>query len=203
MNITIKNSMTADIPDKFRKMDSMPEDPKDSVAYGMANSGTQSFVLIYPLPLSEAMPLTEPQIIIDSIHQFMNEKQGLIKVDSGKTAAGRTFAYSIVKSLKDPVGVQYILTFQMEQGEEVTDVQAFFDESGMTGMRDNMVYGMALRDGLVTQGTFEGWMEDPYDPEYTDGVRMNLSEDEQYDQAFPEHPLSEARSFVQYLIQNN
>ena len=37
MEITIKNTMTVDIPDKFQKMDSMPENPKDSVAYSFGN----------------------------------------------------------------------------------------------------------------------------------------------------------------------
>jgi len=203
MKITIKDSMTVDIPDMFVKMESLPEDPQDSVSYGIRDSGTGSFLMIYPIPNAQAMPLTEPQIIIDSIHRFMNENQGLIKVDAGCTESGHIYAYSIVKNLKEPSGVQYILTFQIEHGAEVINVQAFFDEMGMTGMRDAMVYDKAVRDGFVKQGSFDGWSCDPYDPDYTQGKPMNLSEDERYDSSFPQHPLSEARSFVRYLIENN
>lgn len=32
-------------------------------------------------------------------------------------------------------------------------------------------------------------MRDPHDAGYTRGILMNMSEDEQFDRTFPEHPL--------------
>jgi len=49
----------------------------------------------------------------------------------------------------------------------------------------------------------EGWVADPYDPTYMQGALMNLSEKEEYDEAFPNHPLSQARKIVKFLIENN
>ena len=32
---------------------------------------------------------------------------------------------------------------------------------------------------------------------------MNLSENMEYDAMFPQHPLSETRNFIKYIIENN
>ena len=69
-------------------------------------------------------------------------------------------------------------------------------------MRDAVGYEMAVRNGQVT-GDFEGWMQDPYDKNYTRGLRMNLSEAPEYDAVFPTHPLSILRGFLKDVIQYN
>ena len=117
-------------------------------------------------------------------------------------ASGKRYVYSIVKSGKDPSGVQYILVFQIEYSNLVLNIQSFYDEIGVTGIRDSAVYELALREGKV-RNTFEDWMEDPYDPSYVKGLRMNISERPEYDVLFPEHALSVLRSFLREVIQNN
>ena len=197
------STIEIEIPEIYQKMKSLPNDPSDSVSYGMQNDNTMAFMLIFPIEPEQAMPLHAPQIIIDSIHGFLKDNQGLISVFAGKTRGGKKYAYSIVKSAKQPSGIQYILTFQIQYPSKVLNIQAFYDEIGMTGLRDSIVYEIAAREGKVILGTFDGWMNDPYDPDYKKGLRMNLSESEEYDKMFPNHPLSVLRRFIQAVKRHN
>ena len=59
------------------------------------------------------------------------------------------------------------------------------------------------RAGLVDFGNenvFEGWNEDPYNPDYKKGALMNLSERAGLDGVFPYHPLSQCRELIKSLI---
>jgi hypothetical protein len=46
-------------------------------------------------------------------------------------------------------------------------------------------------------------MKDPYDEKFDRGILMNLSEKREYDYSFPNHPLSEMRRLIDYIIDNN
>ena len=48
-------------------------------------------------------------------------------------------------------------------------------------------------------GSFDGWMQDPYDSEYKKGVQKNLSDNSEYDAQFPDHPLSVLHRFVKTI----
>ena len=189
------------IPDRFERVDSMPEDPPHSRAYGCGTSEAECFALVYPIPADQAMPFGDPGAVIDGIHQALGDNQGLIEVEKGMTASGRRFLYSIVKTLRKPNGVQYCLTMNIEYPECAVRVHGFFDETGTTGVRDSMVYVLLSGQGVVrtTEKGLEGWSFDPYDPMYTRGVCMNCSERKEFDAQFPRHPLSEARRFAAEL----
>lgn len=107
-----------------------------------------------------------------------------------------------MKTAGQPDGVQYCLTLQVGYPSLVLNMQGFFDEAGMTGLRDAAVFEEAVGEGLVS-GDGRGWRKDPYDPSYTRGNLMNLSEDERYDGRFPGHPLSQARALVDFIIWND
>ena len=47
------------------------------------------------------------------------------------------------------------------------------------------------------------WVKDPYDETYAQGQLMNWSEVTDYDKTFPDHPLSQARELVNFLIWKN
>ena len=51
--------------------------------------------------------------------------------------------------------------------------------------------------------TTVGWNCDPYDSSYTKGIPMNCSENAEYDELFPFHPLSETRRFIRSVLENN
>jgi hypothetical protein len=70
-------------------------------------------------------------------------------------------------------------------------------ERGVTGIRDSTVLDQKLASGQVTidrmSKALRGWMRDPYAPSIFDGFAWNLSEAEEYDKMFPDHPLSRLR----------
>ena len=84
-------------------------------------------------------------------------------------------------------------------------VQGFFDELGVTGMREAIIFNQAQSEGKIkdTGDGIKGWNADPYDPYYNRGCLMNLSEWQEYDRRFPQHPLSEARQFAEDLASIN
>ena len=156
------------------------------------------YVTAHPISAEYALPYDNPRSVIDGIHQMLTENQGLIAVEKGKTNSGHRFIYSVVKSLKKPSSMQYCLTMHVECEEFAVLVQGFFVETSMTEDRSTKVYITLLKRGLIrpTENGVKGWSEDPYDPEYTHGLRMNRSERKEYDGMFPHHPLSELRRFV-------
>ena len=193
------------MPERYKKMKSMPDDPPYSCAYGLETEGAGCFIMEQPIPLSKVMPFSDPESVIEGIHNALGEDQGLIVVETGKTSAGFDFIYSIVKTLREPSGIQYCLTMHVRYDQYAVQVQGFFDELGVTGMRDAMIFTQAQSEGLVEtiEGGIKGWNADPYDPNYNTGCLMNLSEQQRFDQWFPQHPLSEARQFVMYLVNIN
>lgn len=193
------------MPERYELLKSVPEDPPYTRSFGFQTPGALCYVVTRPIPAGSAMPFDAPRSVIDGIHHALADDQGLIAVEKGRTKAGRRFIWSIVKSLKEPSGVQYCLTMHVEYEECAVLVQGFFDEMGTTGFRDTMVYAMLSNEGKVraTGNGIEGWNEDPYDPEYTHGNRMNCSEHEKYDELFPDHPLSEMRRFAAELAELN
>jgi len=192
--ITI-NGKTVFIPDYYQKVDSMPDDPEGSIPYMVQTGNAMCFALIFPVNESESLPRSK-ESLIEGIRGFLGENQGLIEVGTAED-----YVYSIVKTLKEPVDVQYILTFQRFFPEFILNIQAFFEEIGTTGQRDDAVYELCRRQGLVgiSGNPFAGWIKDPYDETIHEGVLMNLSELEQFDKQFPESPLSMCREFVRTL----
>jgi len=79
------------------------------------------------------------------------------------------------------------------------NVTGFFTEQGITGKRDTAVYELARKEGKIKSGLDE-WAFDPYDSNYTKGFLLNLSENRQFDEIFPLHPLTEARNFIKNLL---
>ena len=193
-NVTI-NGRTIIIPDYYQKVDSMPDDPVDSIPYMVQTGNAMCFALIFPVDEAQSLPRTK-ESLISGIRQFLGENQGLIQVE-----AAEDHVYSIVKNLKEPSGVQYILTYQKFFPEFILNIQAFFEEIGTTGIRDSVGYEMCRRQNLIgtEDDPFAGWAKDPYDETIKEGALMNLSEREEFDEQFPGFPLSMCREFVRTI----
>ena len=158
-------------------------------------------IMVFRTTAERAMDFNDVQGLIDGIHQDMADNQGLICVDAGTTKRGWPYIYSIVKTLKkDPIGVLYFLRMNLKKDDQYFEIIASFDEIGMTGSRESIAGCYAMNLGLYTieveNGKMVGWSEDPYDPSYTRGIPMNLSERVGLDGLFPGNPLSQAREFV-------
>jgi hypothetical protein len=77
-----------------------------------------------------------------------------------------------------------------------------FEERGITGIRDATVHEYALREGIIKE-MGKGWMKDPYDENFKKGILMNISEQSRFDRSFPDHPLTQLRYLVSYILENN
>lgn len=189
------------LPEKYQILKNFPKDPVDCVNYGIATTSSKCVIQVYPIGSREAMPFGDTKAIISGIHGTLADNQALVEVKSGKTAHGREFVYSIVKEKKEPSGVDYALLLHVDYQNSTICFNGFFMEYGTTGMRDATVFELAIRQGLVTGKEHEGWWLDPYDKDWKHPFLMNLSEQEQYDVHFPDHPLSQCRQFVKLITQ--
>ncbi len=68
-------------------------------------------------------------------------------------------------------------------------------EYGTTGIRDSVVAAQKLEFDPES-GEPIGWFQDPYDPDFTASVLRNRSDDTEWDRAFPDHPLSRLRRYL-------
>lgn len=192
--------ITCVVPDYFQQIDSAPDDPEGSVTIMTQSEMALCFALLYPLRADEAMPFDEAMVIKD-IRQMLDKSQGIVEVRSDENK-DRRFIYSIVRSLKEengaPAGIQYILCLDIETGGKILHLQGYFDEVGVTGVRESMVYIMQGGEG---DSALEGWAQDPYDPTYKKGALSNVSENVQFDSMFPAHPLSMAREMARCVTE--
>ena len=107
--------------------------------------------------------------------------------------------------------VSYLLNLNVNVGEDDYFVNGSFTEEGMTGARDSFGFAMfqnAIKEKhtdkhFTTKEIMKMFFEDPYDSEYRDGFLMNFSERDIFDEKFPDHPLSIARKYVKWVLENN
>ncbi len=110
---------------------------------------------------------------------------------------------TIFKFPMQPHGMAYIgsYTIPFKNFSYVVKVQCI--EQGTTGIRDNTIFELMIRNGKVKlnpeKHIAEGWMKDPYDESVHLPLMMNLSESEEFDSQFPEHPLSRMRKFLKHI----
>ena len=110
---------------------------------------------------------------------------------------------TIFKFPMQPHGMAYIgsYTIPFKNFSYVVKVQCI--EQGTTGIRDNTIFELMIKNGKVKlnpeKNTVEGWMKDPYDESVHLPLMMNLSESDEFDSQFPEHPLSRMRKFLKHI----
>ena len=74
------------------------------------------------------------------------------------------------------------------------------EEHGTTGVREAMITAELFNAGSMTIEDYErSWARDPYDSKYRGVDRSVLrfvSDDESYDERFPQHPLTKVRQII-------
>lgn len=193
------------VPGYYQQVDSVPEDPEDSIPLMAQTEQSVCCVVAYPIGADEALPYDQATVI-EAVHDALAENQGIIEVNDG-TRDGMPYIYSIVKNLNMDgeicLGAQYILAMDIACPDGATHFQGLFEEAGTTGLRDSLGYELCRREGLVSSSDdgVVGWNADPYDATRTEGALMNLSEKPEFDKMFPAHPLSMAREFVACVLE--
>ncbi len=191
------------LPEEYRILDDAPDDPYGCVTYGKNTPQALCMVQAYPIEPAEALEPNSLPHLIAGIHQSLADNQALIEVDNGSSrTGGRPYIYSIVKTNLEAEGVQYSLMLQMHYDDKILNIQGYFTETGVVGIRDTTVYSMLEKEGLVCGNDDKRWKFDPYDPQFDHPYKMNLGEKRQFDEAFPLHPLSQCRELLHHMKEN-
>ena len=195
------------IPENFRLLESLPEDRIDSRTYGIGNDFYVGIISIFSIQNNEIMPMDSNSSIIDKIHAILNENQGLIEVNNGITKDKNHFVYTIVKDYHTQLGTSYIITMHIVKNNDNICIQGQFSEQSLIGKRDSTIFNIAIKNKWIEfdkdNNTYTNWSKDPYNNEFCYGTPMNLSEKKDFDDMFPEHPLSKLRLLISYIIENN
>lgn len=153
---------------------------------------------------------------VKDVRLSLMENMGLLECKNGLTAKGHKYIYAIRKIQETVQGlpkpeVSYLLNLNVNVGEDDYFVNGSFTEEGMTGARDSFGFAMfqnAIKEKhtdkhFTTKEIMKMFFEDLYDSEYRDGFLMNFSERDIFDEKFPDHPLSIARKYVKWVLENN
>lgn len=165
--------------------------------------GPHGSVLSLAVPDEFALPeLSEESALRQWCRDLAESRAaGLIEVRRVGTPLGAA-ARLIYKRFEKPA---YIFTGMLliprPEASQVWTVVA--GECGTTGVREAVVTRELLNAGKLTIQDYErSWAQDPYDPSYRGVDRSVLrfvSDDECYDECFPEHPLSRVRRVLSIL----
>ena len=164
--------------------------------YAKETENSVNVVVLDNLSIDCAIPLIDNRELIKGVRMYLNEDQGIVEAVNTKTKNNEICAYTILKQAMQPSGMMYILTLQILRDNYLINVHGEFIEHGMIGMRDATIFG-------ALGGKLNEWAFDPYDKRVKKGMLMNKSELKEFDDKFPNHPLSEARKFVEYVLENN
>ena len=190
------------IPADYQKLDPLPEDPEGCVSYGKQTESALCMVSIYPIDVEDAMDFNDTEALINGIHHTLAENQALIEVENGRRASGFPYIYSLVKTYngeEEGVGYTLVLDFLLRPNRSVVRVQGFFQEYGITGVRDATVFARLSQDKGFSE---DSWCFDPYDPDSQASYKMNQSELAEYDELFPDHPLTQCRMLIRHYKEN-
>ncbi|MEL6535019.1 MAG: hypothetical protein AAFQ98_06375 [Bacteroidota bacterium] len=109
---------------------------------------------------------------------------------------------TLFKFPQQPSGTMYLgsYTLPFEKCSYVLKLQGM--ELEPTGQRESLVADAMIKQGKLVaneKGEYPGWAADPYAPEYQHTCLMNKSEAISYDLQFPDHPLSQVRTYLTKL----
>ena len=122
-----------------------------------------------------------------------------VRVLTGKLGPTATLIYK--RLLKPAYQFTGMLFVPNKSPSQVWTVVA--KESSITGVREATITAELMNAGSLTLQDYErSWAQDPYDAGYRGVDRSVLrfvSDDESYDERFPEHPLSKVRQILAAL----
>jgi len=178
------------------------EQDNDGLKQWMNHEGTMAMSLHF-FNIPPDLPTITDLEVLRNFHRNITHKHGGGIIESTTTKLKEfDVVRTIFKIPQQQKGMTYLasLTIPFKDCSFVIKIQA--PEIGITGSRDSIILDNLMRKGAVSLGEngLEGWFYDPYDPTIKEGLRMNQSEEGQYDTMFPKHPLSRARR-LQRLIE--
>jgi hypothetical protein len=150
------------------------------------------------LSRSQVLPNPSDETGLRQWSRLLAQGCGAGLIETGSVAAATGTAVSLIyKRLERPAYIYTgMLIVRMPEYSLVWTVVS--RERGMTGVREAVITTelMLTTPKLTIEDYLRSWAQDPYDATYAavDGsVLRFVSDDERYDQRFPQHPLSKVR----------
>jgi hypothetical protein len=120
---------------------------------------------------------------------------GLVEATTTKSSKGPAIKLIYKKLQKPAYQFTGMLIIPLPKAEMIWTIVA--REHGTTGIREALITSGLMNEGKLTVESYKAsWAQDPYDSSYCGVDRSILrcmSDDESYDQLFPQHPLSKVR----------
>jgi hypothetical protein len=130
------------------------------------------------------------------------QSAGLIEVATSEGAEGRCLTYVYKRLEGRRMTFFAVAETLVVHGKWLWMVIA--NEKAVTGMRETLVTDKLLRTGQLTLESYQtSWASDPYAPEYAGVDQRSLryiSDAEEYDADFPDHPLSKVRRELRRVV---
>ena len=130
------------------------------------------------------------------------EGRGLLSADR-VMIRGTPVVRVIEKCPQQPDGMAYMSSLTVIGRTAFFMIRLNCFEGPPTGLRETIVLDQCLRDGRVigdaNSGKLLGWSRDPYDGSHEYPWMPNISEQEAFDDQFPDHPLSRCRTMLQRI----
>ncbi len=128
--------------------------------------------------------------------EAMQAGAGIVEVDV-VSLDGVPAVRSIVKKPQQPSGMTYEGALLIPRQPFSFVVKVLCRETGVTGMRDSAVFLRVASEDEAPQS--RRWFQDPYDPLFEGLVLHNPADDAEWDERFPDHPLSRCRAHLRML----
>ena len=190
------------LPRIYKKLASSIEDPIDSECFGARTNDYAVIVMTFPADKQFAMPYDDLQTVIDSIRGNLSKEQAIVEVKGGVTDDNKKYAYSLVKNVTDATGVNYIAMIHIDEENTTSFIQIQAGSPSNSNVREKEIFEKLKKDGVIKDRK-EGWAADPYDSNYKNDTLKNLSDNEEYDELYPDSPLSKIRELINFIIENN
>jgi hypothetical protein len=168
------------------------------------NAGDILSLAVVPVPWKTFKPMEREYWLEDA--RQMATPGGIVSVDPCTAAAHP--AIQIIYKREEGSGYRYTGILVVEFEEHWCQVTVVCGERGITGVREAVLTPGLLEDRTIkirnypfyvrpfkrSSGYLEGWFTDPYDPKYKGAALRSVTDNEKYDEEFPDHPISRLRS---------
>ncbi len=143
-----------------------------------------------------AAPLSDVRAVRDFYRQmFIQSNTAMIECDV-VDLAGLAAVYVLAKMPLEHGGFVYVGSYTLPRRDQSYVLKYQAAELEVTGIREAAV--IDLLQLLPDDETDEipGWSSDPYDDTLNYPVMRNMADDAEFDDRFPDHPLSRTRRFL-------
>lgn len=200
MKTETANNNAHAIPENYRFIERTTDSLDEATYINSQTNQANCVVLAAPIEGSGIALLTQAETAGFAC-ETADPALGIIEAGSGKSN-DFSYAYFILKELLSdagiPPGAQYFLFMDATSNSGTMRFHGRFEETGCTGIRESIAHEICRQEGIVGDG-FDGWFTDPCGLG-AQNAPANLSEDPRFDAMFPDHPLSKAREFVRYVL---